>query len=284
MSTPFRTLISARELADRSKTPNLLILDCRFSLTDPAAGQRAYGAGHIPGAHYLHLERDLSSAIVPGKTGRHPLPDPELLANRLGALGADATTQLVGYDDAGGAMAARLWWLARWLGHDDVAVLDGGYPAWLAEGLPITTEVPSPSPKRFVATLRSDLSVEAADVARALAGSTHLLFDARAEERYRGDVEPIDPVAGHIPSARCVPFSQNLEGGYFRSPAELRQRFETELAGVPADKAIVYCGSGVTACHDILAAAHAGLHGMKLYAGSWSEWITDPNRPVARGD
>lgn len=279
-----RTLIAPDQLAALLGSRDLVVVDCRFSLSDAEAGERAYRQGHVPGAVYAHLERDLSGPVVPGKTGRHPLPDPRMLADRLGAWGLDASKQLVAYDDAGGAMAARLWWLARWLGHDAVAVLDGGFPAWVHAGHPVTADVPTPEPARFEPALRPELAVDAARVDALRTDPARRLFDARAPERYRGDVEPIDPVAGHIPGARCLPFSENLRDGRFRSAAELAERYRAALGDVPASEAVVYCGSGVTACHAVLAAAHAGLDGLRLYPGSWSEWITDPSRPVARGE
>lgn len=284
MSKPYTTLISSAELFELLGTPNLVVVDCRFSLANPDAGELAYRDAHVPGAWYAHLERDLSSPVVPGKTGRHPLPDATTLAEKLGAWGLDESGQLVVYDDAGGAMAARLWWLSRWLGHDRVAVLDGGYPAWIQAGLPVSDELPKAKAKHFEAVLHPELIADAAEVEAARTDPRHRVFDARALERYRGDVEPIDRIGGHIPGACSLPFAGNLDGAHFRNQEALRERYEAALAGVPGTAAIAYCGSGVTACHTVLAAQHAGIEGVRLYPGSWSEWIVDPERPVARGD
>jgi len=261
----------------------LVIVDCRFQLNDKAAGRRAYEAGHVPGAHYADLEQDLSGGIVPGVSGRHPLPAVAELTRKLRAWGVRSTARVVAYDDAGGAMAARLWWLLRWLGHDDVCVCDGGYQAWLAAGGEPTQVVPPASDGDFEPRPREELVVTAAEVANRPA-STWLL-DARARERYRGEVEPIDAIAGHIPGAVCVPFAENLApGGNFADGAELAQRYRAVVGDTAAANVVVYCGSGVTACHDILAAEHAGLGLFRLYAGSYSEWIADGSRPVASGE
>lgn len=279
---PFSDVISPAELAPLLTPPELRVLDCRASLQDSGAGRAAYAAGHLPGALFADLLDDLSGPIVPGRTGRHPLPAANALVDKLRRWGIGGSTQVVVYDDAGGAFAARLWWMLRWLGHDAVAVLDGGFSAWVAEGRPITSEVAQPPPGDFSPRVRPELLISASELARPQS-LARKLFDARAPERFRGDVEPIDPVAGHIPGALNLPFADNLSGGRFRSPAELRQRLAQALDGTPPEQAVVYCGSGVTACHDVLAFARAGLPLPKLYAGSWSEWITDPARPVARG-
>jgi thiosulfate/3-mercaptopyruvate sulfurtransferase len=280
----YTTIISADELHGLLAVEALVLLDCRFSLADPAAGRTSFETAHIPGAHYADLEQDLSAARVPGQTGRHPLPDPERLAARLREWGVGPSSQVVAYDDAGGSIAARAWWLARWLGHDAVAVLDGGFEAWASAGYPVTGEVTKSRHGDFRHRLRNELLAEAGEVDRMRQSERDRVFDARSEERFRGEIEPIDPVAGHIPGASCLPFSENLEQGRFRSVGALRDRFQKALREISPDRAVVYCGSGVTACHDILAAAHAGFDGMKLYAGSWSEWINDPERPIARGD
>jgi thiosulfate/3-mercaptopyruvate sulfurtransferase len=278
----FSTVISCAELAALLATPELVLVDCRASLQDVAAGREAYDKAHISGARFADLLEDLSGKVEPGKTGRHPLPGLEAFVAKARAWGIGAESQVVAYDDAGGAFAARLWWLLRWLGHDDVAVLDGGLPAWVAEGRLLTSELPAASPGNFTARPRADLLVLAAELETPESVS-RALFDARAPERFRGDVEPIDPVAGHIPGALNLPFAENLRDGRFRAPGELRQRFATALAETPPERAIVYCGSGVTACHDVLAFAHAGLPLPRLYAGSWSEWINEPSRGVAKG-
>ncbi len=281
----YRTVISAEALAPYLDDPNWAIVDCRFALEDPERGQHEYEQGHIPGAVYAHLERDLSGPIVPGKTGRHPLPSVEHLVERFSRWGIDATVQVVAYDDSGGTMAARLWWLLRWLGHEAVAVLDGGWSRWRAQGRPFRQGHEERPPRRFVSRLRPELVASAEDVLAALRDPRVRLVDSRTRERYCGEQEPIDPVAGHIPGAICAPYLENLDArGHFRSTAELRARFEQILGDVPAARAIFYCGSGVTAAHNLLALAHAGLGDARLYAGSWSEWITDPTRPIERCD
>ena len=261
--------------------PTLRIIDCRASLQEPQAGHQAFVQGHLPRATFADLLHDLSGPIVPGQTGRHPLPAIEVFVEKLRGWGIGASNQVVVYDDASGAFAARLWWMLRWLGHDPVAVLDGGYSAWVAEGRPVTAEVALPEPGDFVATRRPELLASTRELLTPQSCSRKL-FDARAPERFRGDVEPIDPVAGHIPGALNLPFAGNLRAGRFLEPAELRQRLALALDGTPPEQAIVYCGSGVTACHDVLAFARAGLPLPRLYAGSWSEWITDPARPTER--
>jgi thiosulfate/3-mercaptopyruvate sulfurtransferase len=269
-------------MAVRLTEPNLCIVDCRASLNDVGAGRTAFAKGHLPDARFADLLEDLSGPIVPGQTGRHPLPSVESFADKARAWGISGASQVVAYDDAGGAFAARLWWLLRWLGHDAVAVLDGGFPAWVGEGRPVTDELRPVAPGDFTPRPRRELLV----TARELASPESLarkLFDARAPERFRGEVEPLDPVAGHIPGAVNLPFAENLKDSRFRSPAELRERLATALDGTAPEEAVVYCGSGVTACHDVLAFAHAGLPLPRLYAGSWSEWITDPARATAQG-
>lgn len=280
----FTTLVATDTLARHLSDPRWVVVDCRFTLTDPGAGRRAYAAGHIPGARYAHLDQDLSGTLGP-RTGRHPLPDPRLLAQRLGAWGIDASKQVVVYDDSFGAIAARLWWLLRWLGHESVALLDGGCSKWLREGRPVTVEPPVVQATAFTARVNPTLRVEADFVEQARRDAAFVVLDARAEERFRGDVEPLDKVAGHIPGAVNAPYEDNLDvGGEFLSAEELRERCLDLLGGVVPDQAIHTCGSGVTACHNVLAMEHAGLPGAKLYAGSWSEWITDPDRPVATGE
>ena len=278
-----QTLIDARALFERLSEPDLCIVDCSFSLQDPEAGPAAYAKGHVPGAVYAHLNHDLSGPIVSGKTGRHPLPNAHDFGAYLERSGIGNASRVVAYDDSGGSMAARLWWLLRWVGHDAVWVLDGGLPAWTAHGFPLSAESVTPIPQRFGIALRGGMvaSIEEVDALRL--SSDHRLLDARAPERYRGEVEPIDRVAGHIPGARSLPFADNLREGRFLPASELRARFETALAGVPPERAVVYCGSGVTAAHHVLASEHAGLLGLRLYAGSYSEWIADGTRPVAKG-
>ena len=277
----YSAVISSSDLAACLAEPGLRLVDCRASLQDPAAGRAAYEKGHLPRATFADLLQDLSGPIVAGKTGRHPLPDVSVFASKLGTWGISNSHQVVVYDDAAGAFAARLWWMLRWLGHDAVAVLDGGLPAWVAEGRPVTDEVVAPPEAVFTPQPRPELLMSTRELCTPESRLCRL-FDARAPERFRGEVEPIDPVAGHIPGAINLPFADNLRDGRFSSPAELRSRFAAALAGSLPEDAVVYCGSGVTACHDVLAFAHAGLPLPKLYAGSWSEWITDPAHPIER--
>lgn len=278
----FTTLISVSDLAPHTSDPNWLVVDCRFDLAKPDSGEQAYREGHVPGALYAHLDRDLSSPITPD-SGRHPLPDPERFAQRLSEWGVSPTTQVVAYDADTGAFAARLWWLLRWVGHEAVAVLDGGLRAWREAGLPLSTEIPARQPTRFIARPNRDAWVSTAEVAERLRAGWRLL-DARAPERFAGAVEPIDPVAGHVPGAVNHPLTTNLDAnGRFLSREELRKRYEASQAGVSDDRTIAMCGSGVTACHLLLAMEAAGKHGAKLYAGSWSEWIRDPSRETAVG-
>ena len=276
------TLISTEELKNLLETGNVMVFDCRFSLMDKQAGRKAYGQGHIPGALFADMEADLSAVHIPGVTGRHPLPQRQDFVARVCSWGLTPQTQVVAYDDAGGAGAARLWWMLQWIGHAKVAVLDGGWQAWNAEGFPVSTEpatAANPSSDQY-----SDLDplVGLLEVGQVNPGRQTLL-DARELPRFRGEVEPIDPVAGHIPGAYCSPFSANLNSeGRFKSRGELREKFSfAEYSFLPV---VCYCGSGVTACHNILAMKHAGLAVPALYGGSWSEWITDPARKVATGD
>jgi thiosulfate/3-mercaptopyruvate sulfurtransferase len=275
----FSDVISTAELAASLDEPALRLVDCRASLQDPEAGRRAYLQRHLPRAAFADLLEDLSGPIVPGVTGRHPLPAIEVFVEKLRAWGIGASNQVVAYDDAGGAFAARLWWMLRWLGHDAVAVLDGGVPAWVADGGAMTPELVVPARGDFSPAPRHELLVTTQQLA-APQSIAQKLFDARAPERFRGEVEPIDPVAGHLPGAVNLPFMENLRDGRFMSPAQLRERLARALDGAPPEDAVVYCGSGVTACHDVLAFARAGLPLPRLYAGSWSEWITDPARPT----
>lgn len=277
--SPFETLVTVTELSRHIDNQQWRIFDCRHRLAAPDYGQQAYHQGHIPHAVFLHLDRDLSGTKT-GKNGRHPLPDPQTLANCLGHWGVDESIQVVAYDDQGGMFAARLWWLLRWLGHRRVAVLDGGFPAWLAAGLPLETVVPSFSPAHFV--IQPGVTVLNADaVLTHLHQGDRLIIDARSGDRFAGENETLDPVGGHIPGAVNRFFGQNLNAnGYFKSPEQLRGEFEPLLAERPANTIIHQCGSGVTACHNLLAMEIAGLTGSCLYAGSWSEWCADPSRPM----
>jgi thiosulfate/3-mercaptopyruvate sulfurtransferase len=280
----YRTLIDCHTLALHIHDPQWVVVDCRFALSDPAAGQRAYAAGHIDRARYAHLNDDLSAPITP-QSGRHPLPDPQRLAAKFGEWGIDNTKQVIAYDDSFGAMASRLWWLLRWLGHDAVALLDGGLPRWTREGRPVTKDLPVVTPATFTPQVRDHMWVDANTVARAVKQDDWLVMDARAEERFNGEVEMLDPVAGHIPGAINLPFDDNLHvSGRFSSEQELHELYAGLIENVRPEQVIQMCGSGVTACHNILAMEHAGLPGAKLYAGSWSEWIRDPARPVAHDD
>lgn len=276
------TLVSSEILAAHLDDPDWRVFDCRHLLTDPEAGRRAYATGHLPGAFFLHLDQDLSGSTT-GSNGRHPLPDPQRLADKLGAAGVSGATQVVAYDDSGGMFAARLWWLLRWLGHDRVAVLDGGCDRWLAEGRSLSTD----SPHSGTSVLEVALGNSVVDSGALLANlqvRQFCLIDARSPDRFRGENETLDRVGGHIPGARNRFFRDNLDpDGCFRTPAELRHEFLALLAGVEPQQVVMSCGSGVTACHNLLAMEIAGLTGARLYAGSWSEWCSDPTRPVARG-
>jgi thiosulfate/3-mercaptopyruvate sulfurtransferase len=281
--THFTTLIDAATLVTQLDRADLVLFDCRFELGNAAWGEAEFVASHLPGAQYLHLDRDLSGPITP-HSGRHPLPDPEVFARTLSMKGVDERCQLVAYDQGNGAYAARLWWLARWIGLRSVAVLDGGMAAWRAAGLPLETGVRARPPTTLQVRVDSDawLGSEAVDDLRLRPG--HLLVDARGAERFAGRNETIDPVGGHVPGARNHPFAGNLGvDGRFLDAELLRQRWRIMLGSLPPSAMVAMCGSGVTACHNLLALEHAGLHGARLYAGSWSEWIRDASRPTAVG-
>jgi thiosulfate/3-mercaptopyruvate sulfurtransferase len=284
----FTTLIDARSLENLLGAPRLAVVDCRFDLMNPAAGREAYLRGHIPGARHADLNQDLSGPVGPG-TGRHPLPSPQGFADRLGRLGIGNDSQVVAYDEVNGSFAARLWWMLRWLGHDRVAVLDGGFKAWTAIGGAVEAGESLRPVETFrlrsgIAAPGAPATVNSAELEDALRQDAALLVDARAPERYAGDVEPIDAVAGHVPGAVNHPFTANLDAeGHFLPPGALERRWRERLAGKPPERMIAMCGSGVTACHNLLSMEVAGLGGARLYAGSWSEWIRDPRRPVARG-
>jgi thiosulfate/3-mercaptopyruvate sulfurtransferase len=281
----YTTLISAANLHERlaAAPGSVLVFDCRFDLVDPTVGEAAYAAGHIPGAQYLHLDRDLSGAKT-GKNGRHPLPDRTTLVNTLAAHGLSEGQQVVAYDAQGGSYAARLWWLLRWLGHDSVAVLDGGLQAWEAAGYALTKDVPQVAKGNFKCGAPLQVTIDAQAIVRNLSTHELVVVDARAADRYRGENETIDPVGGHIPGARNRFFKDNLTAdGRFKPAHTLREDFAAVLAGKTPEHAVLQCGSGVTACHNMLAMEIAGLHGAALYAGSWSEWSADPSRPVATG-
>lgn len=283
---PLAQLISPQQLAERQQSPGLVILDCRFALEDPDYGRCSYAEGHIEGAQHADLERHLSGPVTKGVTGRHPLPAAETLVQQLRAWGINADTDVVLYDDGPGAFAARAWWLLAWLGkRDGVFILNGGLKAWHAAGLPLSLDAPVIEPGTFAGTPDNHLLLDAEHLQKRLGQPGLTLLDARAQPRFRGEVEPIDPVAGHIPGAQCAAFSENLgSDGRFLPVEQLKQRFADQLQGRSPDELVAYCGSGVTACHNLFALSLAGYPLGKLYAGSWSEWITDPQRAIATGD
>jgi len=279
----YRTLIGVEDLERNLRDPSLVVFDCRHELSDPEAGARAYAKGHIPGARFAHTDRDLAGAKT-GRNGRHPLPEPAAFAAWLGRNGVDASTQVVAYDYAAGSSAARLWWMLRhFMGHERAAVLDGGWEAWVAAGAPVTAEAPRIEPRAFAGAPR-DAHVDAGYVESHLNDPAVLVLDARAPERFRGESEPIDPVAGHIPGALNRFYKDNLDAqGRFKAAAALRTELEELLGGRSPEQVVHQCGSGVTACSNLLAMEIAGLAGSRLFPGSWSEWCADPARPIARG-
>ncbi|WP_017903458.1 sulfurtransferase [Pseudomonas asplenii] len=283
---PLAQLISPQQLAERQARPGVVILDCRFALEDPDYGQRSYAEGHIEGAHFADLERDLSGPVTRGVTGRHPLPEPTALVERLQAWGVSVDSEIVLYDDGPGIYAARAWWLLAWLGkRDGVFLLDGGLKAWHAAGLPLSLNPPPSGRGTFVGSADNSLLISAQQLQQRLGQPSLTLLDARALPRFRGEVEPIDPVAGHIPGAQCAAFNENLGAdGRFLPADQLRQRFAAQLGERPVQELVAYCGSGVTACHNLFALSLAGYPLATLYPGSWSEWITDPQRAIATGD
>jgi len=278
-------LISPHLLAAHLDDPNWIVFDCRFLLSQPDEKEADYFKAHIPGAIYAHLDRDLSAQIIPGKTGRHPLPTPEETARRFGRMGIGPGLQVVAYDDQGGSLAAvRLWWMLRWLGHEAAAVLDGGWKAWLNEDRPVRTGRETRPLQTFIARPGEEMYVTSDEIEKLRKSPDHRVIDVRAAERYRGEVEPIDPIAGHIPGALNAPYSNNLnDEGKFRTPQELREYYTKLLGDTPAERVIFYCGSGVTSIHSLLAMHIAGMGEARLYAGSWSEWIASRQRPVAVG-
>ena len=275
------TLVDVPTLKAHLDDPDWLVVDVRHQLSDTAYGERVYAEGHLPGAVFLHCDRDLSGPMT-GQNGRHPLPDPAVLGERFGAVGIGPNTQVVVYDDAQGMIAGRVWWLLRWLGHTRVALLDGGLPAWLAAGEPLTQAVVTPQPRTLPLCLQSAwVSVDW--VQSHLNDPVMRLVDARGPDRFRGENETIDPVGGHIPGAVNRFFKDNvLPDGRFKPADVLRAEWQAILAGAPAEAVVHQCGSGVSACLNVLAMEVAGMPGSRLYAGSWSEWCADPARPVAR--
>jgi thiosulfate/3-mercaptopyruvate sulfurtransferase len=274
----FKTLVDAETVSDHLSDPSWVIVDCRFDLADTEAGWAAYEKAHIPGAVYAHLDDDLSGPPLTDK-GRHPLPSPAALTRLFGRLGIDESKQVVVYDDANGAYAARLWWMLRYMGHEAAAVLDGGWPAWKTAGLPTKAGEEENETAVFIGSPRLEWLVTIEEVA-----SVPLLIDARSRDRYAGIHEPLDPRPGHIPGAVNFYFGENWgKDGRYLPPDELRARLEKLLGDTPPDEATFYCGSGVSACVNLLALALAGLGDGRLYVGSWSEWSSDPERPAAVG-
>ncbi|HEV3424945.1 MAG TPA: sulfurtransferase [Paraburkholderia sp.] len=283
--THHTTLISAANLAERlaAAPGSVFVIDCRFDLADTEAGEKAYAAGHLPGAQYLHLDRDLSGPKT-GTNGRHPLPERPALVATLAARGLKQGQQVVAYDAQGGMYAARAWWLLRWLGHDAVALLDGGLQAWEATGQPLTQDVAPRGAGDFKAGAPLAVTFDAQAVERNLGTHERVVIDARAADRYRGENETLDRVGGHIPGALNRFFKDNLTAdGRFKPAHSLREEFGALLLGTAPDRVVLQCGSGVTACVNALAMEVAGLHGAALYPGSWSEWSSDPARPIATG-
>jgi len=280
---PYTTLVTTEVLAQHLQDAGWRVFDCRHDLAKPELGAAQYAEAHVPGALHAHMDRDLA-ARPNGRNGRHPLPAPEAFAAWLGAQGLRPEDQVVAYDAAGGTAAARLWWMLRWVGHAAAAVLDGGFAAWRAQGRPLTDAVPRFAPTVYRAQARGGMHIDADGLLAQLAGEKVVVLDARTAERFRGEVEPIDPVAGRIPGSRNRFCGQNLaEGGRFKPAAALREEFATLLAGRDPASIVHSCGSGVAACHNQLAMEIAGLGGSRIYAGSWSEWIADPARPREKG-
>lgn len=278
----YKTIISAADLTGILDHPEIAIMDCRFYIPEPDRGYQEYLEGHIPGAVYLNLDQDLSGEIIPGITGRHPLPEVKVFAERLSGWGIDRTTQVIAYDNRSGALAARLWWMLRWLGHDRTAVMDGGWNAWIKANYPQEIPVQIREPKNFTAEEYPDYIADLRLVEKIRLDPDYLLVDARSSERYWGLNETIDVKAGHIPGAITAPYMENMtEDGYFLPIEQLVERYQDLLDGIPAENVILYCGSGVTSNHSLIAMVMAGFDMPKLYPGSWSEWSADPDRPIA---
>lgn len=283
-SNNYTTIVDSETLAAHIHDDTWRVIDCRFQLGKPEAGEQAWRAGHIPGAVYADLERDLSGPPAPG-AGRHPLPERAVLASCFDLWGIGGATQVVAYDDMGGAMASRLWWLLRWMGHTEVALLDGGIQAWEAAGQALSTSNVTPTPRRFPTAGMDRARVDAEDLLAGLNEQSLLLLDARDARRFRGEVEPLDKLAGHIPGAVNAPFMDNLDADKRFLPAEqLRARFEKLLGGYEPAATVHMCGSGVTACHNMLAMEIAGMPESRVYPPSWSGWIDDPSHPVTAGE
>lgn len=279
----FTTLVSVADLSANLDNPEWVVCDCRHDLADIESGRRAYEQSHIPGARFVHLDQDLSGPVT-AKNGRHPLPDPRALCKRLGELGIDNGKQVVAYDASGSCYAARLWWMLRWMGHDRVAALDGGWEAWVKAGHPVTATQPAIQPASFSARVMPQLAVDAEYVSTHLNQTEICVLDARSPERFRGENETLDPVGGHIPGAFNRFYKYNLDpDGCFKPAAELRKEFSEFIGAHALHNVLHQCGSGVTACHNLLAMEIAGLSGSRLYPGSWSEWCSDPSRLIATG-
>ncbi|MFC4304174.1 sulfurtransferase [Cohnella boryungensis] len=276
-----QNIVPVKWVLARLYESDIVIVDCRFQLGQPESGRRAYEEGHIPGAIYLDLEKDLSGPIDE-HGGRHPLPDAAELAARFGKAGIGNESRVVAYDDQGGAMASRLWWLLRYLGHTNVSVMEGGFSAWKNAGCPVSAEQKIIIPAPFLATVQHNMLIEADEVRESLGAEGFVLIDSRETPRYRGEVEPIDPVAGHIPGAKNRFWAEGRRAdGTWKSADEQRERF-ADLS--PDDEIVVYCGSGVTATPNVIALQEAGFTRVKLYAGSWSDWISYEGNPVATGE
>ena len=278
----FSSIISRQETEEHLYDKNWRIFDCSFNLFEPDQKKAEFAMAHIPNATYVHTGHVLSSLHIPGKTGRHPLPEISKIEASFSALGIDGNYQVVVYDDLGGAFAARMWWMLLWLGHEKVAVMVGGFPLWKKEIRPLTSVIQKNESAIFRAKVKPNWLAVAEDLVKAESASDICMLDARNADRYAGENEIIDPVAGHVPEAINAPFSENLDAdGNWKNPAELKSRFIKLLQGKSAEKSIHYCGSGINACHNILAMFHAGLGDSRLYAGSWSDWITDSSRKIA---
>jgi len=276
-------LVTATELANQLDNPEWVIFDCRHDLMQPEKGERAYREGHVPGAYFAHLEIDLAGEKT-GSNGRHPLPSPVVFSAFLARHGVNNGSTVVAYDDAGGAFAARLWWMCRWVGMTNAKLLDGGISKWIADGYALSAAVPLPHHGAFSGHADAQMLIAADELLPRLGSTEMVLIDARAPERFRGDVEPIDPVAGHIPGAVNRFYKDNLNADMtFKSSEALRVAFSEVVADHTADEVINQCGSGVTACANVFAMAYGGLGMSRLYAGSWSEWVADPTRPVEKG-
>jgi thiosulfate/3-mercaptopyruvate sulfurtransferase len=284
----YQTIVPVTGLIRHLEDPIWVVVDCRFSLAEPERGRSDYESGHIPGAVYAHLNQDLSSSVIPGKTGRHPLPDLDVFTAKLSAWGIDSEVQVVVYDDSGGAMAGRLWWMLRWLGHAAVALLDGGWQSWLSAGGPIVNgqhpggKVARPA-RQFTPRPRPELLATLEQVQAFRLDPDARVLDARSPERYRGEYEPIDRLAGHIPGAVSAPYADLIDANYrLKTKQEIQALYRPLLGSTSASRVVSYCGSGVTSALNLIALLHAGFGEGRLYVGSWSEWITDPGRPVAK--